>query len=78
MNFIAVSGKGNPNKIDGEYGNAMNLLYGVAYTLKMSYKGDYKIDGFFEYVVPPLEGLWCRMTLKMLTILVKIPPDGFP
>ena len=58
MNFIAVSGKGDPNIEDGEYSNAMNLLYGIAYTLKMSYKGDYKINGFFEYVVPPLEGFW--------------------
>ena len=58
MNFIAVSGKGDPNIEDGDYSNAMNLLYGIAYTLKMSYKGDYKINGFFEYVVPPLEGFW--------------------
>ena len=58
MNFIAITGKGDPNEADGEYSKAMNLLYGIAYTLKMSYKGDYKINGFFEYVVPPLEGLW--------------------
>ena len=58
MNFIAVTGKGNPNETDGEYIKAMNLLYGIAYTLKMSYKSDYKINDFFEYVVPPLEGLW--------------------
>ncbi|MDR0833244.1 MAG: GyrI-like domain-containing protein [Candidatus Symbiothrix sp.] len=58
MNFIAVRGAGNPNAEDGEYSAALNLLYGIAYTLKMSYKGTYKIDGFFEYVVPPLEGFW--------------------
>lgn len=58
MNFIAVSGKGNPNEENGEYKKAMGLLYGIAFTLKMSYKGKYKIDGFFEYVVPPLEGFW--------------------
>jgi len=58
MNFIAVQGKGDPNIPDGEYAKAMELLYGIAYTLKMSYKSDYKINGFFEYVVPPLEGLW--------------------
>ena len=58
MNFIAVSGKGNPNDENGEYSNALNLLYGVAYTIKMSCKGEYKINGFFEYVVPPLEGFW--------------------
>ena len=58
INFIAVPGRGDPNIEDGEYSKVMNLLYGIAYTLKMSHKGDYKIGGFFEYVVPPLEGLW--------------------
>ena len=58
MNFIAIRGKGDPNEIDGEYSKAMSLLYGIAFTLKMSYKSDYKIDGYFEYVVPPLEGFW--------------------
>lgn len=58
MNFVAVRGKGNPNEEEGEYKKAMNLLYGIAFTIKMSYKGNYKIDGFFEYVVPPLEGFW--------------------
>ena len=57
-NFLVVEGKGNPNEIDGEYQKAMQLLYGIAFTLKMSYKTDYKIEGYFEYVVPPLEGLW--------------------
>lgn len=58
MNYLAVKGKGNPNEEDGEYAKAVGLLYSVAYTLRMSYKGNYKIDGFFEYVVPPLEGFW--------------------
>ena len=58
MNFIAVSGKGDPNAENGEYAKAMELLYAIAYTLKMSYKGDHKIDGYIEYVVPPLEGFW--------------------
>lgn len=58
MNFIAVRGKGNPNDPEGEYQNALSVQYSLAYTLKMSYKGEHKIDGFFEYVVPPLEGLW--------------------
>ena len=57
-NYLAVRGQGNPNDENGEYSEALNLLYGVAYTLKMSYKGEYKIEGFFEYVVPPLEGFW--------------------
>ena len=57
-NYIAVRGKGNPNEADGAYQKAIGVLYSVAYTLKMSYKTDYKIKGFFEYVVPPLEGFW--------------------
>ncbi len=56
--YIAVRGKGNPNTPDGEYQQAIEVLYAIAYTLKMSYKTDYKIEGFFEYVVPPLEGFW--------------------
>lgn len=58
MHFIAVSGKGNPNEPEGEYKAAIGLLYGIAFTIKMSYKGSHKIDGYFPYVVPPLEGLW--------------------
>ena len=58
MNFVAVRGKGNPNDPNGEYKTAMELLYGIAFTIKMSYKGSHQIDGYFEYVVPPLEGLW--------------------
>ena len=57
-NYIAVRGKGNPNEEGGAYQKAIGVLYAVAYTLKMSYKTDYKIEGFFEYVVPPLEGFW--------------------
>lgn len=57
-NYIAVRGKGNPNEENGTYQQAISVLYAVAYTLKMSYKTDYKIEGFFEYVVPPLEGFW--------------------
>ncbi len=58
MNYIAVRGKGNPNDENGEYKQMMGLLYAIAFTLKMSYKGEHKVPGFFEYVVPPLEGLW--------------------
>ena len=58
FNFIAVRGNGNPNDPDGEYSKALNLLYGTAYTIKMSKKTDYRIDGYFDYVVPPLEGFW--------------------
>ncbi len=58
MNYIAVEGKGNPNDEKGEYKTSIELLYSIAFTIKMSYKGSYKIDGYFEYVVPPLEGFW--------------------
>lgn len=64
MNFIAVRGKGNPNDETGEYQHAIGLLYGIAYTIKMSYKGSRKIEGFFEYVVPPLEGFWWQEGIK--------------
>lgn len=57
-NYITVRGKGNPNQEGGAYQQAIGVLYAVAYTLKMSYKGSHKIEGFFEYVVPPLEGFW--------------------
>ena len=58
MNYIAVRGKGDPNDENGEYKETIGLLYGIAFTIKMSHKGDHKIDGYFEYVVPPLEGFW--------------------
>lgn len=58
MHYIAVRGKGDPNDEKGEYKAGIGLLYAVAFTIRMSYKGEHKIDGFFQYVVPPLEGLW--------------------
>ena len=58
MNYIAVRGKGDPNQEEGEYKQAIGLLYGIAYTIKMSKKGDHQIEGYFDYVVPPLEGFW--------------------
>lgn len=64
MNFVAVRGKGDPNEPKGEYKAAMELLYGLAFTIKMSYKGDHRIDGYFEYVVPPLEGFWWQQGLE--------------
>lgn len=57
-NYLAVRGQGDPNEEGGAYQQAISVLYSVAYTLKMSYKTDHKIDGFFQYVVPPLEGFW--------------------
>ena len=57
-NYIAVRGNGDPNEEGGAYQQAIGVLYAVAYTLKMSYKTDHRIEGFYEYVVPPLEGFW--------------------
>ena len=57
-NYIAVRGKGDPNVESGAYQQAIGVLYAVAYTLKMSYKTDHRIEGFYDYVVPPLEGFW--------------------
>ena len=57
-NYIAVRGAGDPNEEGGAYQEAISVLYAVAYTLKMSYKTDYRIEGFYDYVVPPLEGFW--------------------
>lgn len=57
-NYIAVRGKGDPNQEDGEYKQAIGLLYGIAFTIKMSKMGDHRIDGYFDFVVSPLEGFW--------------------
>lgn len=58
MNYVAVRGKGDPNEPDGDYKSSIELLYGVAFTIKMSKLGDHRIEGYFDYVVPPLEGFW--------------------
>lgn len=58
MSYLAVRGKGNPNDEDSEYKTSIGLLYAIAFTIKMSKKGDHKIDRYFDYVVPPLEGFW--------------------
>lgn len=58
MNYIAVRGEGDPNAEGGAYKQAIELLYGIAYTIKMSKKGDHRIDGYYDFVVPPLEGFW--------------------
>ncbi len=63
-NYIAVRGAGDPNEAGGAYQQAIGILYAVAYTLKMSYKTDYKIKGFFAYVVPPLEGFWWQENME--------------
>ena len=58
MNYIAIKGQGNPNQQDGQYQKSISLLYSLAFTIKMSKKTDYRIEGYFDYVVPPLEGFW--------------------
>lgn len=64
MNYIAVRGQGDPNAEDGEYKAAIGLLYGIAFTIKMSKKGSHQIEGYFDYVVPPLEGFWWQEGIK--------------
>ena len=64
MNYLAVRGKGDPNAESGEYKEAIGLLYGVAFTIKMSKKGSHQIEGYFDYVVPPLEGFWWQDNIK--------------
>jgi hypothetical protein len=58
MQFVAVEGRGDPNDKNGEYSQAMGILYSIQYTIKMSKMGSNKLNGFFDYVVPPLEGFW--------------------
>ncbi|WP_283621067.1 GyrI-like domain-containing protein [Limosilactobacillus avium] len=64
MNYLAVRGHGDPNEINGEYQQSLQLLYPVAYTIKMSKKGDHHIPGYFDFVVPPLEGYWWQDGVK--------------
>lgn len=64
MKFIMIEGRGNPNEEKGEYQKALQLLYGLSFTIKMSKMGETKINGYFEYVVPPLEGLWWQEGIK--------------
>ncbi len=64
MNYIAVRGKGNPNIEGSEYKRSIELLYTIAFTIKMSKKGSHQIDGYFDYVVPPLEGFWWQENVK--------------
>lgn len=66
MNYIAVRGKGNPNEENSEYKQTIGLLYSIAFTIKMSYKTSHKIEGYFQYVVPPLEGLWWQKETRGL------------
>lgn len=76
MNYIAVHGKGNPNEEGSEYKNSIGLLYGIAFTIKMSKKGNHQIDGYFDYVVPPLEGLWWQEEQNLADTVRKSGQDG--
>lgn len=64
MNYLAVRGTGDPNVEGGEYKKSIELLYSIAYTIKMSKNGDHKMDGYFDFVVPPLEGFWWQEGIK--------------
>ena len=70
-NYIAVRGTGDPNEEGGTYQQAIGVLYAVAYTLKMSYKTDYRIEGFYDYVVPPLEGFWWQDAAERIDYMDK-------
>lgn len=78
MWFLAVEGTGDPNEEGGAYKHAIELLYGVAYTLKMSYTTDHAIEGFFEYVVPPLEGFWWQEGVEASTARASPRSAGCP
>ena len=78
VNYIAVRGQGDPNQEDGEYKQSIGLLYGIAFTIKMSKMGDHRIEGYFDYVVPPLEGFGGRTGFRALTMRIKMPFSGFP
>lgn len=83
MQFVSVSGAGNPNDENGEYKKALAVLYAISYTIKMSKMGDHRIDGYFDYVVPPLEGFWyqkgidgidyCRKDLFNWNSVIRLP-----
>ena len=66
MNYIAVKGCGDPNKEDGEYKNSISILYALAFTIRMSKLTDYRIEGYFDYVVPPLEGFWWQQGVMQI------------
>lgn len=83
MQFVSVSGAGDPNDENGEYKTALTVLYAISYTIKMSKMGDHRIDGYFDYVVPPLEGFWyqkgidgidyCRKDLFNWNSVIRLP-----
>ena len=76
LNYIAVRGEGDPNQEDGDYKKAIGLLYGIAFTIKMSKKGDHQIDGYFDFVVPPLEGFWWQAERYPLDAILQSDRTG--
>ena len=76
-NYIAVRGKGDPNVEGGEYKNSIGVLYAIAYTIKMSKMGDHRIEGYFDYVVPPLEGFWWQEGIDGVDIRINRRSSGF-
>lgn len=76
MNYIAVRGRGNPDDEDGAYKQAIGLLYAIAFTIKMSKKGDHQINGYFDYVVPPLEGFWWQDERHPVDAMVRTDRAG--
>ena len=76
MNYVAVRGEGDPNQEDGDYKKAIGLLYGIAFTIKMSKKGDHQIDGYFDFVVPPLEGFWWQAERYPLDAILQSDRTG--
>ena len=64
MTYLTVHGSGDPNQAGGEYQHALKLLYSLAYTIKMSKMGEYQPSGYFDFVVPPLEGFWWQPGVK--------------
>ena len=78
MNFLAVRGQGDPNEEGGAYKQALELLYAVAFTIKMSKLGQHRLEGYFDYVVPPLEGLWWQEGVHGVDHSRKADPVDFP
>ena len=78
MNFLATRGQGDPNEECGTYKQVLELLYGVAYTIKMSKQGKHRLESYFDYVVPPLEGLWWRRAYTGWIISVRRISGGSP
>lgn len=76
MHYVAVRGSGDPNQEDGEYRQSIGLLYGISFTIKMSRKGEHRIEGYFDYVVPPLEGFWWQSERQAADAMLRTDRSG--